>query len=112
MDYLLSNAIKFSHENGTVEGALQMTNRKLRLAIKDTGHGIPEGMEDSVFGRFGQVANQSQHSTQGSGLGLHISKRLACQMRGDLTYESALGVGTNFHLEFTAMEQNEDRLAG
>lgn len=112
MDNLLSNAIKLSLENGTAEGALQMTNGKLRLSIKDAGHGIPEGMEDSVFGRVGQVANQSQHSTQGSGLGLHISKRLACQMRGDLTYDSDLSVGTNFHLEFTAMEQIEDRMAG
>ncbi|QFT97438.1 Sensor protein EvgS precursor [Roseovarius sp. THAF8] len=112
IDNLLSNAIKFSPENGTVEGAVHMTNGKLRLSIKDTGHGIPEGMEDRVFGRFGQVANQSQHSTQGSGLGLHISKRLACQMHGDLTYDSTLGVGTNFHLEFAAMAQNEDRLAG
>ncbi|MGK7753578.1 MULTISPECIES: sensor histidine kinase [unclassified Roseovarius] len=112
IDNLLSNAIKFSHENGTVEGALHMANGRLRLSIKDAGHGIPDGMEDRVFGRFGQVANQTQHSTQGSGLGLHISKRLACQMQGDLTYDSTVGVGTNFHLEFTAMEQNEDRLAG
>ncbi|WP_246175779.1 sensor histidine kinase [Roseovarius bejariae] len=115
VDNLMSNAIKFSNDDGVVEGALQITGGKVRLSIKDSGHGIPEGMEDHVFGRFEQVANSGQGSTQGSGLGLHISKQLARQMSGDITYESQVGAGTTFHVEFDlAMQlaEEETRIAG
>jgi len=115
IDNLLSNAIKFSRKDGVVEGAIHVTGRNVRLSIKDTGQGIPEGMEKQVFGRFEQVANSEQGSTQGSGLGLHISKQLAQQMRGDIYYESQIGTGTTFNVEFALLEQNADdtaRLAG
>lgn len=115
VDNLVSNAIKFSNDSGGVEGALQITDGKVRLSIKDSGHGIPEGMEKRVFGRFEQVANSCQGSTQGSGLGLHISKQLARKMSGDITYESQTGVGTTFHVEFNLAMQiadEETRVAG
>jgi len=115
IDNLLSNAIKFSRQDGVVEGAIHVTDRNVRLSIKDTGEGIPDGMEKQVFGRFEQVANSEQGSTQGSGLGLHISKQLAQQMRGDIYYESQIGTGTTFNVEFALLEQSADdtaRLAG
>ena len=115
IDNLLSNAIKFSKEESVVEGAIEVTNNQVRLSIKDTGHGIPEGMENQVFGRFEQVANSEQRSTQGSGLGLHISRQLAKQMFADIHYESQIGVGTTFHVEFSLAEQRAhqaERLAG
>ncbi len=100
VDNLISNAIKFSNEHGIVEGALKVRDGRVRLSVKDTGSGIPEGMEDKVFGRFEQVENSAQGSTQGSGLGLHISKQLAKQLSGELFYESRVGFGTTFHIEF------------
>ena len=105
IDNLISNAIKFSNENGVVEGRLIALNGQVRLSIKNSGRGIPEGMESQVFGRFEQVGNSGQSSTQGSGLGLHISKKLAKQMSGDIFYESQLGVGTTFHVEFELVDQ-------
>ncbi len=62
-------------------------------------------MESQVFGRFEQVENNGQSSTQGSGLGLHISKKLAQQMSGNIFYESQVGVGATFHLEFQLADQ-------
>ena len=115
VDNLVSNAIKFSNEGGVVEGALQVEDGKVTLSIKDSGRGIPEGMNNQVFGRFEQVANSGQGSTQGSGLGLHISKQLAQQMFGDITYDSKIGAGTTFHVAFPSATQFEDqaeRLAG
>lgn len=100
IDNLISNAIKFSEERGVVEGMLRISNGQVRLSIKNAGRGIPDGMEGHVFGRFEQVKNSGQSSTQGSGLGLHISKKLAKQMSGDIFYDSQLGVGTTFHVEF------------
>ena len=99
VDNLISNAIKFSTVGSVVEGQLQIANRKAKLSIRNFGEGIPAGMEAKVFGRFEQVMNVDQRSTQGSGLGLHISRKLASQMAGDIYYESQLGVDTIFHLE-------------
>ena len=115
IDNLLSNAIKFSAENSVVEGVIKVTDDYVRLSITDTGQGIPEGMEGKVFGRFEQVANSGQSCTQGSGLGLHISRQLAKQMQGDVYYESQMGTGTTFHVEFSRIVQcaeHDARLAG
>jgi signal transduction histidine kinase len=100
VDNLVSNAIKFSKANGEIAGSVTVVDGRVRLSIKDSGPGIPEGMERVVFGRFEQLKGSGQGATQGSGLGLHISQKLARQMCGDLFYESEVGVGTIFHLEF------------
>jgi signal transduction histidine kinase len=105
VDNIISNAIKFSDKNSVVEGVLRNFNGQLRLSITNAGRGIPEGMESQVFGRFEQVENSGQFSTQGSGLGLHISKKLAQQMSGNIFYESQVGVGTTFHVEFQLADQ-------
>ncbi|SFS57703.1 Signal transduction histidine kinase [Sulfitobacter marinus] len=107
VDNLVSNAIKFSKENGVVEGALMIDNGRARLSIKDSGRGIPEGMESQVFGHFEQVKSSGQSSTQGSGLGLHISKKLAQQMSGDVFYDSEVGVGSTFHVEFALVDEGD-----
>ena len=111
IDNLISNAIKFSNKNGVVEGMLRTSNGQVRLSIVNAGRGIPEGMESQVFGRFEQVENSGQSSTQGSGLGLHISKKLAKQMSGDIFYESQMGVSTTFHVEFQLVDQKAIELA-
>ena len=100
VDNLISNAVKFSNVGDTVEGRLTAHQGRVRISIRDHGRGIPEGMEERVFGRFGQLDDDGQKSTQGSGLGLHISRQLARQMAGDLFYESEAGVGSTFHVEF------------
>jgi signal transduction histidine kinase len=105
VDNIVSNAIKFSDKNGVVEGVLRTSNGQVRLSITNSGRGIPEGMESQVFGRFEQVKNSGQSSTQGSGLGLHISKKLAQQMSGNIFYESQVGVATTFHVEFQLADQ-------
>jgi signal transduction histidine kinase len=111
MDNLVSNAIKFSHENSIVEGTITTLNGQARLSVTNSGQGIPEGMESRIFGRFEQVENSYQRSTQGSGLGLHISKKLANQMSGDIVYESEPGVSTTFHVTFPLVEQHAAELA-
>jgi len=105
VDNIVSNAIKFSDKNGVVTGVLRTSNGQVRLSITNSGRGIPEGMESQVFGRFEQVGNSGQSSTQGSGLGLHISKKLAQQMSGNIFYESQVGVATTFHIEFQLADQ-------
>ena len=110
VDNIISNAIKFSDNGGVVEGALRTSDGRVKLSIMNSGRGIPEGMESQVFGRFEQVENSGQSATQGSGLGLHISKKLAQQMSGNIFYESQLGVGTTFHVEFPLADQQATAL--
>ncbi len=105
IDNLVSNAIKFSGEPGIVEGSIAMMDAQLRLSVYNTGKGIPDGMESQVFGRFEQVNNSGQPSTRGSGLGLHISRKLAKQMSADIFYESQEGAGTTFHVAFQPIAQ-------
>jgi signal transduction histidine kinase len=100
IDNFISNAIKFSSDQGVVTGGLEILDGQARLSITNSGQGIPDGMESQVFGRFEQVENKNQHSTQGSGLGLHISKNLAKQMMGDVFYQSKLGHSTTFYVTF------------
>jgi signal transduction histidine kinase len=104
IDNLISNAIKFSDKNGIVEGALETSNGQVKLSIANAGQGIPAGMERQVFGRFEQVENSNQRSTQGSGLGLHISKNLANLMTGDIFYESDVGKVTTFYVVFPLVD--------
>lgn len=111
IDNLISNAIKFSGEHSVVEGALRTSDSQITLSIKNAGRGIPDGMEGQVFGRFEQVENSGQSSTQGSGLGLHISQKLAKQMSADIFYESTVGVGTTFHVEFQLVDQQANQPA-
>lgn len=108
IDNLISNAIKFSDRGGEVEGCLSVRDGRVRLSVRDAGRGIPPGSEEKVFGRFQQIADGGQKSTQGSGLGLHIARRLTRQMGGELSYDSTPGAGTTFHMEFRA-QSNVDQ---
>ena len=100
IDNLLSNAIKFSIEKGVVEGSVTASNGQAALSITNSGRGIPAGMESQVFGRFEQVNDKIESYTQGSGLGLHISRNLANKMSGDISYESEEGHKTTFFATF------------
>ncbi|TDK45691.1 histidine kinase N-terminal 7TM domain-containing protein [Antarcticimicrobium luteum] len=96
---VLSNAVKFSSEGGVVECSVSATGATLRLSIRDSGIGIPENAEDKVFGRFDQVDSSSTRASGGTGLGMHIAKRLIERMGGAISYESRVGLGTTFHID-------------
>ena len=91
---LLSNAVKFTRDGGSVDVHLSRTKDIVRVAIKDTGIGIPES-EIMKLGRpFEQVENQFSKSHQGSGLGLAISRALVELHGGALRIVSREGQGT------------------
>lgn len=102
---LLSNAIKFT-ENGTVtvEASLLGSTAKsvvVKVAIKDTGIGIPNNQIKSVFDEFTQVTNAStaketRRSIKGTGLGLSICKLLVELQGGTIAVESKLNSGSVF----------------
>jgi signal transduction histidine kinase len=97
---LLSNAVKFTERGGRIELACTLApdGATVRIAVRDTGWGIPAEKLHRVFEPFVQVDTELTRTQQGTGLGLAISRDLARGMGGDLTAESALGVGSTFTL--------------
>ncbi|MHA6327085.1 sensor histidine kinase [Roseivivax sp. CAU 1753] len=100
VDNLISNAIKFSHRGGLVEGTITLHGDQVRLSIRDYGVGIPEHLHGRVFGRFDQLSEAGEEPKKGSGLGLYISRQLIEKMGGDISFESTMGQGTTFHMQF------------
>jgi PAS domain S-box-containing protein len=102
---LLNNAIKFT-ARGTVSLDVACTPAggdaaKLRLAVLDTGIGIPADKLGRLFQRFSQVDGSVQREYGGTGLGLAISKRLVELMGGSIGVESSSGRGSTFWVEIT-----------
>jgi two-component system cell cycle sensor histidine kinase PleC len=91
---LLSNAVKFTRDGGSVDVHLSRSRGWVKIAIKDTGIGIPEADIAKLGRPFEQVENQFSKSHQGSGLGLAISRALVELHGGTLRITSREGQGT------------------
>ncbi len=113
---LLSNAAKFSHEG---EIALRVKKESVdgedwvRLAVSDSGIGIPPEKLGHVFEEFSQANETTSRDYGGTGLGLPISRRFCRMMGGDITVESRAGEGSTFtirlpvQVELEAGEESE-----
>ncbi|MDM8560127.1 PAS domain S-box protein [Candidatus Parabeggiatoa sp. HSG14] len=99
---LLSNAIKFTNK-GNVTFKIVSYNSRIRFEVEDTGTGIPAEQLEKIFLPFQQIGDQSKQ-TEGSGLGLSISKQLVEKMGGQLQMESLLGTGSLFWFEIPLQE--------
>ena len=96
---LLSNAAKFTHD-GDIELRVQKESVDghdwVRLAVSDSGIGIPPEKLEGVFAEFSQADDSTSRNYGGTGLGLPISRRFCQMMGGDITLESRLGEGSTF----------------
>ena len=96
---LLTNALKFTPEEGSVEMLCSGDAAEVQIVVRDTGRGIPETQLRNIFEPFVQVDRNSTPAVdQGVGLGLAISRELARAMGGDLVVESRFGQGSTFTL--------------
>ena len=91
---LLTNAVKFTPEGGTVTLRTMGSPDSLRINIEDTGIGIPEKDIEKLGRPFEQVENQMTKSRSGSGLGLAISRSLVELHGGMFSIESKQDAGT------------------
>lgn len=95
---LLTNAIKFSKRNKTIEIETKTEGNFGKLLVTDHGTGIPEDFQNSVFGKFEQASREDSTEKGGSGLGLAISKKLIEAQQGKMGFQSKLGEGSTFWL--------------
>jgi signal transduction histidine kinase len=106
---LLSNAVKFTPQGGAVTVAAERTkDRKLAIAISDTGIGIAEDVIRDLFQPFRQADASISRRFGGSGLGLAISKKLMELHGGEIAIESNPGRGTRVTLHLPAERLVED----
>lgn len=92
---LLVNAFKFT-QSGSIRFGYQLKQDTLEFFIKDTGIGIPESMQESIFNRFSQVESSISRQYGGSGLGLSICKAYVELLGGKIWVESKQGNGSTF----------------
>ena len=93
---LLSNAIKFTRRGAVLVSATSIGEDRIKLAVEDTGEGIPEAFQDRVFQPFSQAQDGSSRNYGGTGLGLAISHDLVRVLGGEMGFDSTVGVGTVF----------------
>lgn len=96
LDNLLSNAVKYSAPGEPIEVSLVLERDQARVLIADHGVGVPEGEQDMLFTPFYRTTRT--RDVPGTGLGLHISKRLAERHGGDLRLEKSSSAGSVFEL--------------
>lgn len=93
---LLSNAIQYIKGQGRINIKLTNTPEKVVLKIEDNGVGIPEDAQEKIFEKFFRAKNAKRYQTQGSGLGLYITKAITEAHQGKIWFESKENKGTTF----------------
>lgn len=97
---ILSNAVKFTDENGSIFVNVYDKGKFVEISIRDTGIGIPEDKLDYIFGRFAQVDKSTTRNNEGSGIGLALVESLVKLHNGNVYVQSKLGEGTEFTIQF------------
>lgn len=106
---LITNAIKYTNENGSVAIKLTHEDGNYRVSITDTGVGIPAQAQANLFTKFYRVHGGLNSGSTGTGLGLYISKSIIERHGGTIGFSSQEGVGSTF--TFTLPEFNQARFA-
>ena len=96
---LISNAVKFTKEGGTVGVSLKTEGNRVTVSVRDTGCGMKPEVGRHIFEKFYQ--GDTSHATQGNGLGLALVKRVVDILNGEISVESIYGQGSNFTVKFT-----------
>ncbi|MGD8983883.1 MAG: response regulator [Desulfobacteraceae bacterium] len=104
---LLSNALKFTEE-GEVKLAATLEGALLRIAVSDTGIGIPSDALEYIFDEFRQVDGSSTRKHGGTGLGLSITKKLTLLLGGTIDVSSFEGEGSTFTVTIPIAKRDEE----
>lgn len=107
---LLSNAINYTPEKGTVHCTVQVIKRDslvdnhrvnedcIAIIISDTGYGIPQNQQDKIFNKLFRADNVREKNNEGTGLGLYIVKSILDHSGGTIWFRSEENKGTTFYV--------------
>jgi signal transduction histidine kinase len=90
---LISNAIRYSYDNSTIELMIKSIGDEVQFSVKDFGQGIPPQYQSKVFDRYFRIPGSQK---EGTGLGLSISKEFIEAQGGQIKLESEFGAGSTF----------------
>jgi len=96
IENFLDNAIRYIKGIGVVEIKIESQEKNIYFEIKDTGVGIPKEEQKYIFQKFFRSENVLRYQTQGSGLGLYISKAIIEKSEGEIGFKSQEGIGSTF----------------
>lgn len=109
---VLSNAVKYTPEQGKVEIAVSKDNDRLLIRISDSGYGIPKAQQSQIFTKLFRADNIKMKDPKGIGLGLYLTKAIVDKTGGTMWFTSEENKGTTFYISFplTGMhiEQNHN----
>lgn len=94
---LVSNAVKYSFKGKTVTIALQQQAESALISVRDEGCGIPADQQRKIFTKLFRATNATKVATDGTGLGLYVTKALIERAGGRIWFESAEGRGSTFY---------------
>jgi len=109
---LLTNAIRYSVAGGHVSVKLEKRTKDFILTVADDGIGIPKDKQHRIFEKFFRADNAQKKQTDGTGLGLYITKLIVETMGGKIWFKSAENKGTTFYvsLPLKGMKNNVGQL--
>ena len=93
---LLDNAVKYSPRSASVQVKLGQGTSSVEMSIADQGPGIPDEEKGKIFKRFYRIGNESIRTTQGTGLGLYLCKKITTDHRGSIRVSDNQPSGANF----------------
>jgi len=95
---LISNAVKFTPEGGTISLSLKTQGSSVIVQVRDTGCGMKPEVGPHIFEKFYQ--GDTSHATQGNGLGLALVKRVVDILNAEISVQSVYGEGSTFTVKF------------
>jgi len=96
IENLLDNAIRYTREKGFCQIKIEKREKNIYFEIRDNGVGIPKEEQKYIFQKFFRSENVLKYQTQGSGLGLYISKAIIEKSGGKIGFKSQEGIGSTF----------------
>ena len=101
IENLLTNAVKYTPEHGTVTLTVSLDSDKLRCEITDTGCGIPDAEQGKIFGKMYRASN-ARNTADGNGFGLYVAKGAVEAQGGKIGFVSTENKGTTFSVTLPA----------
>ncbi|OGZ18395.1 MAG: hypothetical protein A2Z68_02565 [Candidatus Nealsonbacteria bacterium RBG_13_38_11] len=97
IENLLNNAIRYTPVGGKVVISLSSKDKEVQFSVQDSGAGIPEDQQERIFTKFFRATNAVRIETEGSGLGLFITKNIIEAHDGKIWFKSEVDKGSTFY---------------